>query len=326
MKRDRLDFEKPIIEIEQKIEALMTAAKARSKAADPKTMAAVWKLEKKKHRLAREAFGHLSAWQKTQIARHPQRPGAKDYITALFTDFVELHGDRCFGDDLSIIGGLARFEGRPVVVISQEKGKDLKERVARNFGMPHPEGYRKALRLMELAEHFNRPTITLVDTPGAYPGSDAEARGQAGAIARNLWQMARMKTPILSVVIGEGGSGGALALSLADRLLMLECAIYSVISPEGCAAILWGDEAKAADAAEALKLTAPDLLKLRVIDAIIPEPPGGAHRDPPRVFQSVKEALSEHLTALLGLDATERLQRRQQRFRRVGSYSETAAG
>jgi len=324
MKIDRLDFEKPIIEIERKIEALMTTAKTDSKVANPKTTAAVQKLQKKKRQLEEAVFGHLSAWQKVQAARHPQRPGAKDYITALFTDFVELHGDRCFGDDLSIVGGLARFEGRPVVVIGQEKGKDIKERVTRNFGMPHPEGYRKARRLMELAEHFNRPMITLVDTPGAYPGADAEARGQAGAIARNLWQMSQLKTPILSVVIGEGGSGGALALSVADVLLMPECAIYSVISPEGCAAILWSDDTKAADAAEALKMTAPDLLKLGVIDAMIPEPPGGAHRDPPRMFQSVKEALSEHLIALSSLDATERLKRRQRRFRKIGFYSETA--
>ena len=324
MKQDRLDFEKPIVEIDRKIEALTIAAKTDSRVANTKTTAAVQKLQKKKRQLEEELFGHLSAWQKTQIARHPQRPGAKDYIAALFTDFVELHGDRCFGDDASIIGGLARFEGRPVVVIGQEKGKDIKERVARNFGMPHPEGYRKALRLMELAEHFDRPIITLVDTPGAYPGADAEARGQAGAIAHNLRQMSQMKTPILSVVIGEGGSGGALALSLADVLLMPECSIYSVISPEGCAAILWSDDAKAADAAEALKLTAPDLLKLGIIDAIIPEPSGGAHRDPPRIFKAVKEALLEHLTILSGLDAAERLRRRQRRFRKIGFDSETA--
>jgi len=324
MKKERLDFEKPIVEIEQKIEALMTAAKTDSKVTDSKTAAAVQKLQKKKRQLEEEAFGHLSAWEKTQIARHPQRPGAKDYIAALLTDFLELHGDRCFGDDPSIIGGLARFEGRPVVVIGQEKGKDIKERVTRNFGMPHPEGYRKALRLMELAEHFDRPIITLVDTPGAYPGADAEARGQAGAIARNLWQMSQMKTPILSVVIGEGGSGGALALSLADALLMPECAVYSVISPEGCAAILWSDDTKAADAAEALKMTAPDLLNLGIIDAIIPEPPGGAHRDPPRMFQAVKAAISSQLMLLSALDPAERLRRRQRRFRKIGFYSETA--
>jgi len=266
----------------------------------------------------------LSAWQTLQIARHTSRPGSSDYIAALFDDFVELHGDRCFGDDRAILAGLAKFEGQSVVVIGQEKGKGLKERVEKNFGMPHPEGYRKALRLMRLAERFGKPVITLIDTPGAYPGAGAEERGQATAIAENLLEMSQLRVPILSIVIGEGGSGGALALSVSDALLMLEYAVYSVISPEGCAAILWNDESKTLEAAEALKITAQDLLKHQMIDAVIPEPVGGAHLDPPQVFESVRQALRGQMALIPNLSSETRCALRYQRFRKMGFYSETA--
>ncbi len=318
--KDTLDFEKPIWELEKKMGRLTTEATTDPKQIHPKQAESLRKLRKKRDHLQADIFSKLTAWQKTQIARHPQRPGAQDYIAALFTDFVEMHGDRLFGDDQSIIAGLARCEGRSVVVIGQEKGKTLKERVARNFGMSHPEGYRKALRLMQMAERFDKPIITLVDTPGAYPGAGAEERGQSGAIAANLCAMSRINVPILSVVIGEGGSGGALALSVADALLMLEYSIYSVISPEGCAAILWSDETKAQDAAEALKLTAPDLLRLGMIDAVIPEPPGGAHRAPDQAFPAVKQALLQQMALLDTLSPEDRLTRRYQRLRKIGRY------
>ncbi len=281
-----------------------------------------WKKIGKAKKHDKELSGNISAWERVQIARHPQRPGAKDYIAALFSDFTELHGDRLFGDDQAIIAGPARFGGRTVMVIGQEKGKGVKERVARHFGMPHPEGYRKALRMMQMAEHFGWPVLTWIDTPGAYPGAEAEERGQSVAIAQNLRAMAQLATPIVSVVIGEGGSGGALALSLADTLLMLEYAVYSVISPEGCAAILWSDESKARDAAEAMKITAPELHALGVIDVVIPEPVGGAHVDPAAVVESLKCALMAQLALLSNLSVSERLNRRDQRFRKMGLYSE----
>src|SRR5919106_1206101 len=273
--RDYLEFEKPIREIEEKIEKLAGAGSGKASVQE--------EIRKLKTRLAQtetELYSNLTPWQRTQLARHAQRPSVLDYVAAFCRDFIELHGDRSFGDDRAIVGGLARFNGKSVIVIGHMKGKTLKERMERNFGMPNPEGYRKALRLMRLAEKFSRPIITFIDTPGAYPGIGAEERGQAEAIARNLLIMSRLNVPIVSVVIGEGGSGGALALGVADRVLMLEHAIYSVISPEGCAAILWDDPAKAADAATNLKLTAKDLLELGVIDEIAPEPVGGAHRDP----------------------------------------------
>jgi acetyl-CoA carboxylase carboxyl transferase subunit alpha len=281
-----------------------------------------WKKVGKARKNDKELPGKISAWERVQIARHPQRPGAKDYIAALFSDFTELHGDRLFGDDQAIIAGPARFEGQTVMVIGQEKGKGVKERVARHFGMPHPEGYRKALRMMQMAEHFGWPVLTWIDTPGAYPGADAEERGQSVAIAQNLRAMSQLATPIVSVVIGEGGSGGALALSLADTLLMLEYAVYSVISPEGCAAILWSDETKAREAAEAMKITASELLALGVIDAVIPEPVGGAHMEPATVVESLKCALIAQLALLSSLSVSERLNRRDQRFRKMGLYSE----
>jgi acetyl-CoA carboxylase carboxyl transferase subunit alpha len=258
-----------------------------------------------------------------QLARHPRRPYTLDLIRLLTEDFVELHGDRAFADDHAIVGGLARFEERPVVVIGHQKGRDTKEKLLRNFGMPHPEGYRKALRLMQLAEKFGKPVLTLIDTPGAYPGLGAEERGQAEAIARNLREMAGLKTPIVAVVTGEGGSGGALALGVADRVLMLEHAVYSVISPEGCAAILWNDAKRAREAAEVLRVTAPDLLKLGVIDGVIPEPPGGAHRSWERTAEQIRAALRAALAELSGLARDELVQRRYAKFRRMGVFEES---
>ena len=266
-------YEKPILELENRI-AEIRAAEGEAASRD-----AIGKLEERLRRLQQKVYGSLTAWQRAQLARHPKRPHALDLFRLLLTDFVELHGDRVFGDDMAIVGGLAGFEGEPVVVVGHQKGRDTRENIARNFGMPHPEGYRKALRLMQLAEKFGKPVITLVDTPGAYPGIGAEERGQAEAIAKNLRAMAALGVPLVAVVTGEGGSGGALAIGMGNRVLMLEYAVYSVISPEGCAAILWGDAGKAPEAAESMKITAPDLLRLGVIDAIVPEPLGGAHRD-----------------------------------------------
>src|SRR5437899_8869361 len=311
--RDYLEFEQPIREIEERIEKLTGAGAARGSVQD--------EIRKLKARLAQteiELYSRLTPWQRTQLARHALRPSVLDYVAAMCRDFVELHGDRAFGDDRAIVGGLARFNGRSVMVIGHQKGKTLKERMQRNFGMPNPEGYRKALRLMKLAETFNKPVITFIDTPGAYPGIGAEERGQAEAIARNLQVMASLRVPIVSVVIGEGGSGGALAIGVADRLLMLQHAVYSVISPEGCAAILWDDPKKTPDAAEALKMTAEDLLRLGVVDEILPEPPGAAHRDPTAICGAVKKAVEAHLSALLELPLDELLQRRFKKYRRMG--------
>src|SRR5882724_10705990 len=269
---DALDFEQPLLELETRI-AELQAVEDPSRVRDE-----VAKLEERLARLRQRTFANLTAWQRTQLARHPKRPYTRDWCKLLFDDFVELHGDRLFGDDPAIVGGLARFEGRSVVVIGHQKGRDTREKIARNFGMPHPEGYRKAERLMELAARFRKPVVTFIDTPGAYPGLGAEERGQAEAIARNLRLMARLKVPTITMITGEGGSGGALAIGVANRVLMLEHAIYSVISPEGCAAIMWRDATKKELAAEALHITAPDLQKAGVIDAVIPEPLGGAHR------------------------------------------------
>jgi len=315
--RDYLEFEKPIREIEERIEKLAGAGAPRSSVQE--------ELRKLKARLAQaesELYSNLTPWQRTQLARHPQRSSTLDYVGALCREFVELHGDRLFGEDRAIVGGFARFNGRSVMVIGHQKGKTLKERVQRNFGMPNPEGYRKALRLMRLAEKFRRPILTFIDTPGAYPGIGAEERGQAEAIAQNLLVMSRLAVPIVSVVIGEGGSGGALALAVADRVLMLEHAVYSVISPEGCAAILWDDPAKAPDAAAALKLTAQDLLKLGIIDEVIPEPPGGAHRNPTAMAERLAKALSTHLGQLAELSGEELLARRDVKYRKMGPVGE----
>ena len=310
---DVLDFEKPLVELEARI-----AAAKRS--GPPEDVGA---LEERLRRLQRKVFGRLTAWQRVQLARHPRRPYTSDLIRLLTDDFVELHGDRLFGDDHAIVGGLARFEDHPVVVIGHQKGRDTRDKLFRNFGMPHPEGYRKALRLMRLAENFGKPVVTLIDTPGAYPGIGAEERGQAEAIAQNLREMAGLRTPIVAVVTGEGGSGGALALGAADRVFMLEHAVYSVISPEGCAAILWEDARRAREAAEVLRITAPDLLKLGVIDAVIPEPPGGAHRHWEAAAAAIRVALRAALAQLRGLHAHELVQQRYARFRRIGVFEET---
>jgi acetyl-CoA carboxylase carboxyl transferase subunit alpha len=265
------------------------------------------------------------SWERVQLARHPKRPHSQDYINGLLTGFEELHGDRFFGDDRSIIGGMGFFEGKPVMIIGQQKGRDTKEKLRRNFGMPKPEGYRKALRLMELAAKFRRPIVTLVDTPGAYPGIDAEERGQAEAIAYNLREMARLATPVIAIIIGEGGSGGALALGVANRVYMLENAYYSVIAPESCAAIIWRDSGKAPLAAAALRLTATDLLEMKLIDGIIPEPPDGAQSDPEAAIESVRGALRSALEELAALNSAQVIERRYQKFREMGNYFSEAA-
>src|SRR6266702_1308746 len=315
--REYLDFEKPIAEIEEKIEKLTAAGQERPGVQDD-----LRKLREKLYKLQAEIYAGLTPWQRTQAARHPQRPSTLDYIGRICDSFLELHGDRLYGDDQAIVAGLARLSGRSVVVIGPQKGKTLKERVLRNFGMPNPEGYRKALRLMRLAERFNKPVITFIDTPGAYPGLGAEERGQSEAIARNLMVMASLKVPIVSVVIGEGGSGGALAIGVADRVLMLQHAVYSGISPQGCAAILWNDQSKATDAAEALNMTADDLQKLGITDQVIPEPLGGAHRDPMLSCDTVKKAIEAHLSELLELSTEDLLKRRYEQSRRIGVMAE----
>jgi len=315
---DELDFEKPLLELENRIAELRTSEDAQS-ARDE-----IARLEERLARQQQRVYSNLTAWQRTQIARHPKRPHTLDLVNLLLENWVELHGDRVFGDDRAIVGGLATFDGEPVVVIGHQKGRDTRENIARNFGMPHPEGYRKALRLMELAGKFNKPVITFIDTPGAYPGLGAEERGQAEAIARNLREMAGLPTPIISVVTGEGGSGGALAIGMGNRVLMLEYAVYSVISPEGCAAILWGDSAKASEAAELMRITAPDLLKMGVIDAIVPEPAGGAHRNWEATAASLREALRDQLWQVKSKSESELIDERQEKFRRIGVFEETA--
>ncbi|MDH3504623.1 MAG: acetyl-CoA carboxylase carboxyltransferase subunit alpha [Nitrospirota bacterium] len=318
--REYLDFEKPLKDLEERIAKLV-----KSKSTKVSVQEAIVKSTEQLANLERETFANLSPWQHSQIARHPQRPSISDYLEHMTEDFVELHGDRLFGDDHAIIGGFATWKGRSIMAIGHEKGKSLKERMRRNFGMAKPEGYRKALRLMKLAERFNRPIITFIDTPGAYPGVDAEQRGQAEAIARNLLEMSRLQVPILAVVTGEGGSGGALALGVADRVLMLEHAIYSVISPEGCAAILWGDPAKSADAATALRMTAPELRKLNIIEEVIPEPMGGAHRDVNTMADRVSQALDTHFLQLQKLSTAALRKQRETKFRSVGAFGPSQA-
>jgi len=305
------EFEKQVDRLRKKIEELKSMGKF-----EP---AVIEEIERKFQRKIREFYENLSAWDRVQIARHPDRPRAIDYIRNVFTDFIELHGDRHCGDGKAIIAGFGKFEGHPVCIIAQEKGRDTKEKIARNFGMPVPEDYRKALRVMKLAEKLKKPIITLVDTPGAFPGIEAEEHGQSEAIARNLLEMAKLKVPVVSVVIGEGGSGGALAISVANRLLMLENAIYSVISPEGCAAILWQSQEKVKEAAEALKLTAKDLLKLGIVDDIIPEPLEGAHRDWKTTFANFRVYVKKHLEELLPLKPEELVEQRYRKFRSIGS-------
>jgi len=313
---DELEFEKPLLELENRITELR-ASEEPLEARDE-----IAKLEERLARQQQRVYSGLTAWQRAQIARHPKRPHTLDLVNLLLDDWVELHGDRVFGDDKAIVGGLATFDGEPVVLIGHQKGRDTRENIARNFGMPHPEGYRKALRLMQLAGKFGKPIITFIDTPGAYPGLGAEERGQAEAIARNLREMAGLPTPVICVVTGEGGSGGALAIGVGNRVLMLEYAIYSVISPEGCAAILWGDAAKAPEAAELMRVTAPDLLKLGVIDAIVPEPIGGAHRNWEAAAASLRAALRDQLWQLKSKSDAELIEERHEKFRRIGVFEE----
>jgi acetyl-CoA carboxylase carboxyl transferase subunit alpha len=318
--REILEFERPIIDLERKIDELRGLS---SKSVD--FTSEIRRLEQKARKLQKEVFAELSAQQKVQLSRHPARPFMLDYIRLLTEDFVELHGDRSFRDDPAIVGGMARFDGREVMVIGQQKGRNTKENVHRNFGMARPEGYRKAARLMRLASRFRRPILTFIDTPGAYPGLGAEERGQAEAIAKALQVMASVKTPIIAIVIGEGGSGGALAIGVADRMLMLEYSIYSVISPEGCASILWRDPAKVPEAAAQLKLTATDLVGLGVCDEIIPEADGGAHRDPAITASHVRSAIKRNLKSLEGLDPDTLTDQRYRKLRAIGAYSDSSA-
>ncbi len=321
MKITYLDFEQPIAELEAKIESLRASHDDHDNLDISKELAA---LEKKNQKLSEDIYGNLSAWQISQLARHPQRPYTLDYINALFTDFEELHGDRAYADDPAIVGGLARFEGQPVMVIGHQKGRDIKERQYRNFGMPRPEGYRKALRLYRLAEKFHIPVVTLIDTPGAYPGIGAEERGQSEAIARNLYVMAELKTPIIGVIIGEGGSGGALALGVVDQLLMLQYGTYSVISPEGCASILYKSADKASVAAESLAITADRLKALGLVDRIVAEPLGGAHRSPEVIMETLRGALKEELTRLKAKSIKSLLVTRYERLMSYGKFKEVA--
>ncbi len=312
-----LEFEKPLVELESKISELR--AFSEEKGLDLTEEIAT--LEKKAESLKQAIFGSLTPWQRTQIARHPDRPNFYNYAQLMFEDFIELHGDRAFADDRAIAGGLALFKGMPVTVIGNVKGKDTKEKIQRNFAYAHPEGYRKAMRLMKQAEKFGRPVITFIDTPGAYSGLAAEERGQAEAIAKNLITMAALKVPLICVVIGEGGSGGALALGVTDKVLMFEHSFYSVISPESCATILWKDASRVKDAAEFLKFTAPDLQRFGVCDRIVPEPLGGAQRDYALTARNLAEALEEELGKLLELPPEELLQRRYTKYREIGVFA-----
>jgi acetyl-CoA carboxylase carboxyl transferase subunit alpha len=313
-----LEFEQPIAELEAKIEELRYVGDD----AEINIGEEISRLQAKSKSLTESIFSSLNAWQISQLARHPQRPYTLDYIERLFSDFEELHGDRAYADDAAIVGGIARLNDKPVIVIGQQKGRDTKEKVERNFGMPRPEGYRKALRLMEMAERFKMPIVTFIDTPGAYPGVGAEERGQSEAIARNLLVMAKLKTPIVCTVIGEGGSGGALAIGVGDRVNMLQYSTYSVISPEGCASILWKSAEKASDAAEALGITSERLKELGLIDRIIDEPLGGAHRDIDSMAHQIKIALAEDIDALGRLTMDDLLAQRYQRLMSFGNYEE----
>jgi len=313
-----LDFEQPIAELEAKIEELRFVGED----SEVNINEEVARLKVKSEQLTKSIFAKLSSWQVTQVARHPMRPYTADYLKLIAPDFQELHGDRMFADDSAIIGGLGRIDGRSVVFIGHQKGRDTKERVRRNYGMPKPEGYRKAQRLMKMAEKFSLPIITFIDTPGAYPGLGAEERGQSEAIAYSLFLMSRLKTPIISVVIGEGGSGGALAIGVCDRLLMLQYSIYSVISPEGCASILWKSAEKAEDAAEAMRITADSLSGFGLVDEVLPEPLGGAHRDPGAIAEVVRTALLQNLDQLEKLDSEQLLAERFRRLAGVGQFKE----
>lgn len=313
-----LDFERPILEIERKIEELKGFTK--DKKID--LSSEISKLSEKLEQVKQEVYANLTPWNRVQIARHPKRPYLLDYISFIASGFIEFHGDRLFGDDKALIGGFARIDGNEVLILGHQKGRDTKENLMRNFGSAHPEGYRKAMRLMKMAEKFGVPIISFIDTPGAYPGVGAEERGQAEAIAENLLLMSRLEVPILVYVIGEGGSGGALGIGVGDWIAVLENAYYSVISPEGCAAILWKDRAKAPEAAEALKLIGQDLLKLGVIDEVIPEPLGGAHRDPEKQAKAVKESILRKLKDLGRFSGEELIEKRYHKFRKMGVFSE----
>ena len=317
MKHSFLDFEQPIAELEAKIEELRYVSNDN----EINISEEITRLEAKSKTLTEAIFAKLTSWQIAQLARHPERPYTLDYIERIFTDFDELHGDRSFGDDPAIVGGVARLEGRPVMVIGQQKGRDTREKVRRNFGMPRPEGYRKALRLMQLAERFKMPILTFIDTPGAYPGIDAEERGQSEAIARNLLVMSALKVPIVCTVIGEGGSGGALAIGVGDRILMLQYSTYSVISPEGCASILWKSADKAADAAEIMGITTVRLKKLNLVDTVIKEPLGGAHRNMDETAQRLKQALLDNVDVLSGLGADALVKKRYERLMQFGNFT-----
>ena len=313
-----LDFEQPVAELEAKIEELRHV----SDDGELNIHNEIIRLQKRSKELTQYIFSSLSAWQISQLARHPLRPYTQDYVDRIFTDFIELHGDRNFADDPAILAGLARFNGEPVALVGHQKGRDIKERIYRNYGMPRPEGYRKALRVMQLAERFKLPVLTFIDTPGAYPGIGAEERGQSEAIARNLMVMSALRTPVIAVVIGEGGSGGALAIGVGDRLNMLQYSTYSVISPEGCASILWKDAGKAKDAAEAMGVTAAKLLQLDLIDNIIEEPLGGAHRGHDEAAANISAQLKQQLHDLKQLNIEELLEKRQGRLRTYGHFSE----
>jgi acetyl-CoA carboxylase carboxyl transferase subunit alpha len=311
-----LDFEKPIAELEQRLNELKSRTDK-----DSEVESEIRRNEAKLDKLQKEIYGNLTAWQKVQLSRHSERPFFNDYLGYLFTDFVELHGDRLFADDPAIIAGFARLGAHTVAVIGQQKGRTTKEKMLRNFGMPNPEGYRKAMRVMELAERFGRPVLTFIDTPGAYPGIGAEERGQAEAIARCILTMSKLRVPTIATIIGEGGSGGALALGVANRVLMLEYATYSVITPEGCASILWRDAACAPEAAEQLKLLASDAYRLGILDAVISEPTGGAHRNPKAVAHGLGVALRGYLASLEGVPSERLVEGRYQRFRVIGEYA-----
>lgn len=319
-KRYFLDFEQPIAELENKIEELRFVQT--ESAVD--ISSEIEQLTQKSQQLTKDLYAKLTPWQVTKVARHPDRPYTMDYIQGMFTHFQELHGDRHFADDQSIVGGMARFKGQPCVVLGHQKGRDTKERALRNFGMTKPEGYRKALRLMKLAEKFRMPVFTFVDTPGAYPGIDAEERGQSEAIGRNIFEMAQLETPIISTIIGEGGSGGALAIAVGDQTLMLQHAVYSVISPEGCASILWKTSEKAEEAAEALGIVAPRLKALGLVDKIVSEPAGGAHRDHKAMMGLLSKGLADALRQVTGLKTEELLQRRYERLQSFGRFTEKA--
>jgi acetyl-CoA carboxylase carboxyl transferase subunit alpha len=314
-----LDFEQPIAELEAKIDELRYVGDD----SEININEEIARLKSKSASLTKSIFSKLSAWQIAQVARHPMRPYTADYLSLIAPDFQELHGDRMYADDPAIIGGIGRLDGRPVMFIGHQKGRDTKERVRRNYGMPKPEGYRKAQRLMRMAEKFSMPIVTFIDTPGAYPGVGAEERGQSEAIAYSLFLMAKLRTPIISVVIGEGGSGGALAIGVGDRLLMLQYGIYSVISPEGCASILWKSADKAEEAAEAMRITASSLNEFGLVDEVLTEPLGGAHRDPGVTAEVIRNALAKHLADMDQLDTDQLLERRQQRLAGFGQYKET---